>query len=80
VAIDLGGTFEYLDGASTATPPLTFLEQIAAAASPALEFDPTIPVMSDPDPNYLYNVDGEPVAIDAETAILPRPDDRPDAA
>ncbi len=35
--------------------------------------------MSDPNPHYLYNVDGEPVAIDAGTAILPLPDDQPDA-
>lgn len=81
VAIDSGGSFEYLDGGiSTATPQPTFLEQFAAPASPAVEFDPTIPVMSDPNPHYLYNVDGEPVAIDAGSAILPLPDDHPDAA
>ncbi len=80
VAIDSGGTFEYLDGGSSTAPPQpTFLEQIAAPASPAVEIDPSIPVMSDPNPHYLYNVDGEPVAIDAGTAILPLPDDQSDA-
>jgi len=80
MAIDSGGTFEYLDGGSSTAPPQpTFLEQIAAPASPDVAIDPSIPVMSDPNPHYLYNVDGEPVAIDAGTAILPLPDDQPDA-